>query len=146
MEFQRSDDQKKYAILRQRVDDLLAALPADISTQGSIVKSWRSYRGRRLGPYFRLAYRNGGRQRSLYLGADAELAAEVRQRLAQRQAAHRLSLMLHRQKQLVRKSLARHKNAWRRELAAVGLLLKGNEIRGLSRSAGRIDRSPAVPQ
>ncbi len=37
------------------------ALSGRFAVQGSVVAGWRVYRGRRLGPYFRLAYRDGGR-------------------------------------------------------------------------------------
>ena len=39
-----------------------------LATQGTVTASWREYQGRRLGPFYRLAYREGNRQRSVYLG------------------------------------------------------------------------------
>ncbi len=41
--------------------------------QGAIVTTWRFRGPRKLGPYFRLAYRADGRQQSIYLGACSKL-------------------------------------------------------------------------
>ena len=58
-----------------------------LSRQGTVVEAYRTYRGRKLGPYYRLAYRDrDGRQRSIYLGASAELAEQVRRLLVECQA------------------------------------------------------------
>jgi len=56
-------DQKPHPAL-----ELIASQPALFQRQGSVVAGWRNYRGRRLGPYHRLAYRHRGRQCSIYLG------------------------------------------------------------------------------
>ena len=45
--------------------------------QGAVVATWRTQRGRTSGPFYRLAYRQGGRQRSIYLGRSALLARKA---------------------------------------------------------------------
>ncbi|MGD0655768.1 MAG: hypothetical protein ABSA16_15630 [Thermoguttaceae bacterium] len=46
-------------------------------THGSVVTEWRSRNGLRFGPYYRLKYREGNIQRSIYLGPSNELAQKV---------------------------------------------------------------------
>lgn len=94
--------------------------------QGTVVASWRKYRGHRLGPFFALRYRVEGRQLALYLGRSAELAAEVQGLLAEVQQQRELATW---QRQ-ARLQLRKYKEGWRRELAAAGLRLQGFEVRG----------------
>ncbi len=70
---------------------LLADHPDRFARQGAVVASWRTYRGRRLGPYYRLAWRENRRQRSIYLGPGGPLVDEARRRLHQAQTARRVS-------------------------------------------------------
>ena len=44
------------------------------AAQGSVVATWRNRGSKRFGPYYRLAYRRHGRQRSIYLGPDEAAA------------------------------------------------------------------------
>jgi hypothetical protein len=100
--------------------------------QGSVVPCWRTYRGHRLGPFFSLRYRVEGRQTAIYLGRSAILAERVRgllRDLQQDVQKGRTFARLTRQAQM---QLRRSKNRWHRELAAMGLYLKGFEIRGWS--------------
>ena len=56
---------------QQRVDQVCELVRAQLgvfSRQGAIVATWREHQGRKLGPYYRLAWREEGRQRSRYLG------------------------------------------------------------------------------
>lgn len=78
----RSVDQK-VAGRCERIWSQVLALPPLLARQGAVVASWRVWQGRRLGPYFRLAYREAGRQRSIYLGRSEELAGRVRRLLEQ---------------------------------------------------------------
>ena len=66
----------------ERISAQLLARPDFFAVHGSVGSKWRNYRGRRLGPYFRLRYCQDGRERSLYLGRSEELAEEVRGLLA----------------------------------------------------------------
>jgi len=45
-----------------RVRAFLQAHKALFANQGTVAATWRTYRGKRLGPYFQLAYRDRGRQ------------------------------------------------------------------------------------
>jgi hypothetical protein len=45
-----------------------------IARDGHLSASWKTYRGKRLGPYYRVEFRDGGARRKIYLGRDAELA------------------------------------------------------------------------
>jgi hypothetical protein len=124
-------DQKLHAVWA-----LLAAQPEIFSRQGTVRVSWRSHQGRQLGPYFRLVYRERDRQRALYLGSCAELAAQVRDALQVLQAPRRRQ----RAWQVLWKkgcaALRQHKQEWDAELRKLGLYLKGYEIRGYRRARG----------
>src|SRR4030042_6599751 len=63
MENRKTVDQNTHRAL-----GLIASRPTLFARQGAVVATWRRYGGRRLGPYFRLAYREAGRQCSVYLG------------------------------------------------------------------------------
>jgi len=103
----------------------------ELSRQGVVVATYRSYRGRKLGPYFRLAFRRGdGRQRSIYLGASAELAQHVRGLLQECQAGLREQRERDRVRKLLRTELKKAKALWRDELSKLGLRLQGYEVRG----------------
>lgn len=118
-------DQKRHAVWA-----LLAAHPEIFRRQGTVIVSWRSHQGRKLGPYFRLAYRQGGRQCALYLGSSAELAAQVRDALQVLQAPRQRQQAWQVQWKKGRAALRRQKHLWDTELRKLGLYLKGYEIRG----------------
>jgi len=109
--------------------------------QGSVHQSWRYYRGRRVGPYYRLLYRNRGSQEIIYLGKDDILAEQVSALLRVWQAPmrerHYLSLLRSR----ARAAFRAHQRALDRELWNQGLYRKGNEIRGWRqpRPKGQVD-------
>ena len=134
------------------VERWIATHRDELSCQGAVVATYRSYRGRKLGPYFRLTYRGGdGRQRSLYLGASAELAHHVRQLLQECQADLRERRERHRLRQLLRRELKKTKALWRDELSKLGLRLQGYEVRGWrgapraqTRAPGKVIQSAGV--
>jgi hypothetical protein len=109
----------------------LMAARADIfSRQGRVDTTWRRREGKTFGPYYRLSYREGGRQRSLYLGGAGALVERVRRalRAAQRPVAeHRTLDRLRRQ---IRVSLRTTKHRVAALLRPLGLRLKGFEVRG----------------
>lgn len=115
---------------RQRVWAFINTHRDRLGHQGAVIETWRTRGGRRLGPYFALKLRVDGRQRSLYLGADAQLAGEVRAELAQLQAPVRNQRWFRRQEQVIRRELARCRNELNRELSSSLLYAKGSEIRG----------------
>lgn len=114
----------------QPVCDFIMANREIFSRQGSVVATWRTYHGRRMGPYFRLAYRDSGRQRSVYLGRSRELADRVREMLHTLQAPLAEHRKWNRLRAQARVELRRVKSLWAGELANFGLHLKGYEIRG----------------
>jgi hypothetical protein len=94
------------------------------------------YAGRKLGPYFRLAYREGRRQRSIYLGRCAELVRRVRELVAGLQRPRRERLLFARLKAQVRASLRQAKVELERQLAVWGIRLEGFRFRGVRRALG----------
>ena len=123
-------DQKAEAKIRE-VKRWIEAHRDQLSRQGAVVETFRNYRGRRLGPYYRLAYRDrDGRQRSLYLGASAELAEQVRGLLEEYQASLRVQRERRRVLEIFRAELKKAKALWGDELAKRGLRLQGYEVRG----------------
>jgi hypothetical protein len=125
-------DRRHEAMLKR-----IHALRPVLSRQGVVKSTWRTYRGTRLGPYYRLVYRLDGRARSCYLGRSAALAEKVRALVAQWQKPlreHRLWVDL-RKRSLA--ALRAHKAVWAQELARAGFRLKGYEIRGLRRLSTR---------
>jgi hypothetical protein len=131
LEKRHSVDQK-----RQAVWALMRARSDLFRCQGAVIRSWRSYQGRKLGPYYRLAYREGGRQRTLYLGSSPELAGEVRQALHVLQVSQHRQRTGQRQWKTWRAALRRQKLQWDAELRRLGLYLKGYEVRGYRRARG----------
>jgi hypothetical protein len=130
LENRKSVDQKRSDILR-RVKALINGEPGVFALQGSVAASWRHYRGRRLGPYYRLSYRINGRQHSLYLGADETLADEIRELLTGLRKERQTRRMLARIRRQVNKSLGEERARLRAELEKIGLRLQGAEIRGM---------------
>ena len=123
MEFGGFVDQKLQAFLDQHA--------VEFAMQGTVVASWRNYKERRLGPYFRLAWRGpDGRQRSRYLGGDPALAAEVERWLTALRAPLEAQCQLAEARLTLRRALRQERALLRRELVSLGLTLKGTEVRG----------------
>ena len=125
-------DQKSWTRREVLLARLRQAAPA-LATAGTIVETWRTYRGRRLGPFFRVAYRESEIQKSIYVGNDPELVAAACELLGKLQADERLRRAVARQRRAVRASLTVAKTAWAQELKKRGLSLKGYEARGWRR-------------
>jgi hypothetical protein len=109
---------------------LIRARPALFVRQGTVVADWRRRGARRLGPYHRLAYREARRQRSIYLGRDSPLVAEVRQALSALQTPWKRQRQYHRLRRDALASLGGHKRLLDRHLGRLGLRLQGFEVRG----------------
>ena len=116
-----------------RARTFILANPRLFATQGSVVATWRTRAGKRFGPYFRLAYRRDGRQRSIYLGPRT-VADRLRQFLAQLQRPHRRRQLLKRLQTQVRASLKIAKAHLAQQLTALNITLKGFEFRGATRA------------
>jgi hypothetical protein len=116
----------------EKIRRLVARRARIFFRQGAVVASWRQWAGRRLGPYYRLAYREQGRQRSIYLGKSESLAEKVRQLLAAVQQPRREERCLERLQANARAALRATKDQLRKHLAVWGIRLKGSEFRGVS--------------
>jgi hypothetical protein len=104
---------------------------ADIlDDQGSVQEFWRVHKEKRLGPYFRLVYREGQAQRTRYLGRDEAFAEKVRMVLRELQASGRRARDLDRLLSQICREMLRQKRQFNYYLAKQGLYLKGSEIRG----------------
>ena len=127
METRQFVDQKTRAVL-----ELVEQRSAMFAKQGIVVESWRTYQGRQLGPYYRLAFREGGRQCSIYLGASKERARRVRTFLDRLQKRTKMTSILNRARAGVMVELRAHKKLLDEQLRERGLYLKGFEVRGWS--------------
>ena len=118
---------------QQRVDQVCEFVQSHLgvfSRQGAIVATWREYQGRKLGPYYRLAWREEGRQRSRYLGCSTWVVEKVRELLARVQQELRQGRQLRRLERTARAAMRWSKGLLRKELGRLGLWLKGFEVRG----------------
>ncbi len=82
------------------------------------------------GPYYRLAYREDGRQRSVYLGREGPLVDEVRRLLADLQRPLQQRRAINRLRRQVSAALTAQKRRVDALLRPLGLRLKGLEVRG----------------
>ena len=136
---------------------LLQNSPHRFARQGAVVPTWRTYQGKRLGPYYRLAYREGNQQRSIYLGRQSPLVDQVRRLLGLCQANHRFRCHARRSRAEFRKRVLRPLKQYLQDafrLYGHGLYFKGWEIRGirdfiawkkLSSSLPEMPQPPAMP-
>ena len=119
---------------RAAVGTFLAAHAASLARQGAIVQTWRGRR--RLGPYFLLTCRDAaGRQRSVYLGPRGPIVDEARHALRRLQSPRRQRREIEGARRALRQELALSRSVLDAELAKIGLMRKGSEIRGWSRGA-----------
>lgn len=125
MENCKVDDQLPHPALR-----LIAARPDLFCRQGHVAASYRCRNGKRFGPYYRLSYREEGRQRSIYLGPAGELVERVRQALTTRQRPVTQYRLFDRMAEQIRSSLRIQRLRVGALLRPFGLRLKGAEVRG----------------
>lgn len=109
---------------------LIAARPELFARQGAVVATWRRHGAQTCGPYYRLSYREDGRQCSVYLGRAGAVVDRVRDALADLQRRRNERHARHRMRRQVVASLRRHKKQLNRQLLALGLRLHGFEVRG----------------
>jgi hypothetical protein len=109
---------------------LIANRPDVFSSQGHIAAGYRRRDGKTFGPYYRLSYRDQGRQHSVYLGRSGPLLDRIRQALATIQKSLSQHRLLNRLERQVRASLRGQKSRLAALLRPTGLTLKGFEIRG----------------
>ncbi len=120
---------------------LLSNHPERFTRQGSVVAAWRNYGDRRLGPYYRLVWREDGRQRTLYLGRQSPLVDDVRHLLATIQARTRFQREVRKRRARFRREVLRPLKRYLDQTFLVyggGLYLKGYELRGHYARAGKL--------
>ncbi len=110
----------------RRVLALIASKVELFTWQGAVVATWRWYRGRKLGPYWRLAYRESGRQCSIYLGRSGEGVERVRRVRARLQQPLRRHRTCRRLARAIRASLRAALAEFDRQLERLGLWRKLN--------------------
>jgi hypothetical protein len=122
-------------------------LKSVLARQGAIVATYRTYNGRKLGPYYRLAYRLGGRQRSLYLGKSKKILRQARRLLEKIQNSLKIHRALCHAIKTAQADLKRHMAQFRIDLLRVGLQLRGYSARGWRRfrRLRRAQFAPPVP-
>lgn len=104
--------------------------PDIFTRQGAVVESWRAYEGRKMGPYFRLSYRDGGKQHSIYLGRSRQFANRIRKLLKEIQRPVKNQRELNKIRALTRAALRNQKERWSEDLDQAALHAKGYEVRG----------------
>lgn len=125
MEKRKSVDQKFHDLSKR-----IKSRPDIFTRQGTIVESWRKYNGKRLGPYYRLSYRDGGIQHSIYLGQSRQFAERIRKLLEEIQSPAKQQRKLDQMISHARSELRKQKKRWHQDLSQAGLYAKGYEIRG----------------
>jgi hypothetical protein len=111
--------------------NILQALPIGsaerraLEQQGFVAAEYRDGKG----PYFKLKFRVAGRQRVLYLGADATFVDRIRRELAQLQAARRADRKLARLTKEAHGVVRRSKQQLEMHLRRAGLKFHGRAIR-----------------
>ena len=109
---------------------LLAARPELFVRQGTVVASRRGRGTQSYGPYYRLTYRDGDRQCSLYLGREGTLVEQVRQALERLQQNRFQYQIIERMRRQTLASLRVQKLRTNTLLHPFGLRMKGFEVRG----------------
>jgi hypothetical protein len=115
---------------RHRALALIQANPELYVRHAAVAVDFKRRGPRRLGPYCRLRYYDGGHRRSIYLGRPGPLVDQVRQLLAAVQAPWQRQRAYQRWRGEIAASLRGHKGVLDRRLRVLGLRLKGYEVRG----------------
>jgi hypothetical protein len=116
-----------------------------LASSGRVEETWRTYRQRRFGPYYRLVFRENKQKRSIYLGRCSVLAERVRRFLADLQRPARECRYLRRLRRKTRAALRLETKTLAAYLAPLGFHVKGGLIR--RRRAVKVgwDKQSAVP-
>ncbi len=125
-----SQNQKSAARL-QHVRLFIESNPKIFARQGTVAATWRTYKGKRLGPYYQLTYRDQDRQHWLYLGRSEQLANQVRDLLQNLHRPRDQCRLIRRLQSQARTSLRLAKAQLKQVCAQQGITLKGWEFRGV---------------
>jgi hypothetical protein len=104
-----------------------------MAREATVAATWRWWRGLKFGPYWQVAYRERGRQKSIYLGRSDPLAEKVRRLLDDLRRPERERKAWSQLQAQARAELRRQKALWERELRARGLYSRGYAVRGMRR-------------
>ena len=124
MEIPTPADQLDHPALR-----LVAVRPELFIRQGHVAAGWRHRNGKTFGPYYRLSYRENGRQHSIYLGP-RPLVEQVRRQLDVLQRAMVERRAVRRLERDIRRPCGSKRLNLNALLRPYGLRLKGFEVRG----------------
>jgi len=117
---------------------LVNTYPRKFAHGGAIITTWRNYKGRKLGPYYRLRFRAQGRIREVYLGREGPRVQAVRDRLAELHAALARRRMYDKMVKTARARPHVDLAALQQQLEAAGLRSQACQVRGLRANlAGR---------
>jgi hypothetical protein len=123
---------------------LIESRPDLFARQGSVSATWRHRNGKTFGPYYRLSYRDDGRQRAIYLGREGSLVESVRQMLHKLQEPWRLKRVFDCLEHKARAELRANNAHLAALLRPYGLRLKGYEVRGWRTSTLHQGLSPGA--
>ena len=109
---------------------IILAHPDLFSRQGVVEMKYHGPPARRRGPYFSLRFRESGRHRSIYLGREGPLIQQVRALLAQLQDPIRRTRASRQARRQLMSILRGYNANLAARLGAIGLRMKGFEVRG----------------
>jgi hypothetical protein len=109
----------------QSIRSQLLTQPQFFAASGAVVADFRTRDGRRFGPYYRVAFRQNGRQRSIYLGPSQPLADRVANLLAELKRPTHQHRAVRRLRTRLRAELRAQKSIVERELAPHGFHMRG---------------------
>jgi hypothetical protein len=119
------NDTQKSAAKFQRLEAQILARKDFFALHGRVEAAWRENSGKRLGPYYRVVFREEGRRKSMYLGREELLAERVAYLLAELQSFHRERRTTRRLRAAIRASLRREKTRLEKMIAPLGFRMKG---------------------
>jgi hypothetical protein len=126
----------------RRLADLFRSERDALARQGSIQATYRTRGDRRYGPFYRLIWRRGGRQRTHYLGRAGLVVDQASTRLRMLQKPRRRELAARRRARAVRRRMRHDLREIDRLLRKQGLLQrKGSELRGWRQARNRLRRT-----
>jgi Protein of unknown function (DUF1678) len=117
-----------------------------LARQGFLEGAYRFRGGRRLGPYFRLRWRRGTQQKTLYIGKDLNLAGQVQNALEELQRPGQLIHQVQRLLKAARRRIKKVKAALEPRLAEHGQHFHGYTARRSAKgeSQGPRERTAAA--
>jgi hypothetical protein len=104
---QAKSDDKKSSDRFERLRSQILERKNLIAIDGTVAASWVNYRGKRLGPYYRVAFRENRTLRAIYIGRDEQLAKIAKDLLDELKRSRREGRWLRRMRAAARDALLR---------------------------------------